>query len=68
VLGIQAESAGHPVAKVGTGQVKTTVEAQGLSSYQRGVALGVFVLVDRVRPNVPAREIHIHTAYPTVVR
>jgi hypothetical protein len=66
-LGIQAEAAGHPVAKVGTGSAKTAVEAQGPSSYQRGVALGVFVLVDRVRPNDPACEIHIHTAYPTAV-
>jgi hypothetical protein len=66
-LGIQAEAAGHSVAKVGTGKAKTTVEAHGPSSYTRGVALGVFLLVDRVKAGDPACAIHIHTAYPTAV-
>jgi hypothetical protein len=66
-LGIRAEQAGHAVAKIGTGKAKKTVEAHGPSSYTRGVALGVFLLVDRVKTNDPACAIHIHTAYPTAV-
>jgi hypothetical protein len=66
-LGIRAEAAGHATAKVGSGHHKTIVEAQGPSSLRLGIALGVFVLVDRVRPGDPTCAIHIHTAYPTEV-
>jgi hypothetical protein len=66
-LGIKAEAAGHPTAKIGTGRHKTTVEAHGPSSLRQGIALGVFVLVDRVQAGDPACAIHIHTAYPTQV-
>ncbi len=66
-LGIRAEAAGHATAKVGSGKNKATVEAQGPSSLRLGIALGVFVLVDRVKPGDPTCAIHVHTAYPTEV-
>ncbi len=54
-LGIQAETASRTLA--GTGP----------PSHRRGMALRVFVLVNRIKANDPACTIHIHTAYPTAV-
>ncbi len=66
-LNIQAETSRHPIASSGSGKSKTVVEVQGPSFYKKGIALGIFVLVYRVEPPTPACEIHVHTAYPTVV-
>lgn len=66
-LGIRGEAAVHPTIKTGTGKAKKAVEAPGPSAMRQGIALEVFVLIDRIAAGDPASAIHIHTAYPTSV-
>ncbi len=66
-LGIRAEAAAHPTMRLGSGKAKKVSEARGPSTLRQGIALAVFVLIDRVRAGDPECAIHIHTAYPAAV-